>query len=90
MQHENIQLAHLCLGTTRVVNSNRNERVSQRTSYRQTSGIIHGTINLTQRGVEKMNSLMDIREAYFKNKVQSLMMKNSVVKTLNKPPMAKK
>ncbi len=37
-----------------------------------------------------MNSLMDIREAYFKNKVQSLMMKNNVVKTLNKPPMAKK
>jgi len=37
-----------------------------------------------------MNSLMDIREAYFKNKVQSLMMKNSVVKTLNKPPMSKK
>ena len=37
-----------------------------------------------------MNSLMDIRQAYFKNKVQSLMMKNSVVKTLNRPPMAKK
>lgn len=37
-----------------------------------------------------MNSLMDIRESYFKNKVTSLMMKGSVVKTLNKPPMAKK
>jgi hypothetical protein len=33
---------------------------------------------------------MDIREAYFKNKVQSLMMKNSVVKILKKPPMSKK
>ncbi len=37
-----------------------------------------------------MNSLMDIREAYFRNKVTSLMMKTNVVKTLNKPPMAKK
>lgn len=44
----------------------------------------------SQRGVEKMNSLMDIRESYFKNKVTSLMMKNTVVKTLNKPPMSKK
>jgi len=90
MQDENLQLTHLCLGTTRVGNSNRNERIAEWTSHRQTSGIIHGTISLTQRGVEKMNSLMDIREAYFKNKVQSLMMKNNVVKTLNKPPMAKK
>ena len=47
-------------------------------------------LEIIQRGVEKMNSLMDIREAYFKNKVQLLMMKNNVVKTLNKPPMAKK
>jgi hypothetical protein len=47
-------------------------------------------LEIIQRGVEKMNSLMDIREAYFKNKVQMLMMKNNVVKTLNKPPMAKK
>lgn len=37
-----------------------------------------------------MNSMMDIRESYFKNKVTSLMMKGNVVKTLNKPPMAKK
>lgn len=37
-----------------------------------------------------MNSLMDVRESYFKNKVTSLMMKGNVVKTLNKPPMAKK
>lgn len=33
---------------------------------------------------------MDVRESYFKNKVTSLMMKGNVVKTLNKPPMAKK
>jgi hypothetical protein len=33
---------------------------------------------------------MDIREGYFRNKVTSLMMKGNVVKTLNKPPMAKK
>ena len=37
-----------------------------------------------------MNSQMDYRESYFKNKVTSLMMKSTVVKTLNKPPMAKK
>ena len=37
-----------------------------------------------------MNSLMDVRESYFKNKVTSLMMKSTVVKTLNKPPMSKK
>lgn len=43
-----------------------------------------------QKGVEVMNSCMDIRESYFKNKVTSLMMKNNVIKTLNKPPMAKK
>lgn len=43
-----------------------------------------------QSGVEKMNSIMDIRESYFKNKVTSLMTKNTVVKTLSKPPMAKK
>lgn len=47
-------------------------------------------LELYMRGVEKMNSLMDIRESYFKNKVTSLMMKGNVVKTLNKPPMAKK
>ena len=45
---------------------------------------------LIQRGVEKMNSIGDIRESYFKNKVTDLMMKGNVVKTLNKPPMAKK
>ena len=43
-----------------------------------------------QRGVERMNSVMDVRESYFKNKVTSLMTKNTVVKTLTKPPMAKK
>ena len=37
-----------------------------------------------------MNSVMDVRESYFKNKVTSLMTKNTVVKTLTKPPMAKK
>jgi hypothetical protein len=37
-----------------------------------------------------MNSIMDVRESYFKNKVTSLMTKNTVVKTLTKPPMAKK
>lgn len=37
-----------------------------------------------------MNSIVDVRESYFKNKVTSLMMKNTVVKTLNKAPMAKK
>lgn len=43
-----------------------------------------------QKGVERMNSRMDIRQSYFKNKVTTLMMKGNVVKTLNKPPMAKK
>ena len=33
---------------------------------------------------------MDVRESYFKNKVTSLMMKSTVVKTLNKAPIAKK
>lgn len=37
-----------------------------------------------------MNSYSDIRESYFKNRVTSLMMKGNVVKSLNKPPMAKK
>lgn len=37
-----------------------------------------------------MNSVIDFRESYFKNKVTSLMTKNTVVKTLSKPPMAKK
>lgn len=37
-----------------------------------------------------MNSVLDFRESYFKNKVTSLMTKNTVVKTLSKPPMAKK
>ena len=37
-----------------------------------------------------MNSVLDFRESYFKNKVTSLMTKNTVVKTLSRPPMAKK
>lgn len=37
-----------------------------------------------------MNSVLDFRESYFKNKVTSLMTKNTVVKSLSKPPMAKK
>ena len=37
-----------------------------------------------------MNSAMDIRQNYFLNKTTSLMSKATVIKTLNKPPMAKK
>jgi hypothetical protein len=33
---------------------------------------------------------MDVRESYFKNKVTSLMSRGNVIKSLNKPPMAKK
>lgn len=44
---------------------------------------------LMQRGVERMNSMMDIRESFFKNKVTSLMSRPTVIKTLNKP-MSKK
>jgi hypothetical protein len=41
-------------------------------------------------GVEKLNSVMDIRQNYFLNKKTSLMSKSNVIKSLNKPPMAKK
>lgn len=38
-----------------------------------------------------MNSLLDVRQSYFKNKLTSLMMKGNVVKSLSKPPpMTKK
>lgn len=43
----------------------------------------------TQRGVEKMNSLIDIRESFFKNRVTSLMSRPTVIRILNKP-MSKK
>jgi hypothetical protein len=36
-----------------------------------------------------MNSLIDIRESFFKNRVTSLMSRNNVIKVLNKP-MSKK
>ena len=36
-----------------------------------------------------MNSLMDIRESFFKNKVTSLMSRPTVIRNLNKP-MGKK
>ena len=36
-----------------------------------------------------MNSLVDIRESFFKNKVTTLMSRTTVIKTLNKP-MTKK
>jgi len=36
-----------------------------------------------------MNSLVDIRESFFKNRVTTLMSRTSVIKTLNKP-MTKK
>ncbi len=32
-----------------------------------------------------MNSLVDRRESYFRNKVTALMAKNTVIKTFNKP-----
>ena len=44
---------------------------------------------LIQRGVERMNSLTDIRESFFKNRVTQLMSRPSVIKILNKP-MSKK
>jgi len=37
-----------------------------------------------------MNSLGDHRESYFKNKVTSLMTKQSVIKSLKENPMKKK
>ncbi len=36
-----------------------------------------------------MNSLVDIRESYFKNKVTALMTRPAVIKIMNKP-MSKK
>jgi len=32
-----------------------------------------------------MNTLVDPRESYFRNKVTALLAKNTVIKTLNKP-----
>lgn len=43
-----------------------------------------------QRGVEKMNSTLDYRETFFKNKVTSLMSRPTVIKSLNKPMSKKK
>jgi hypothetical protein len=43
-----------------------------------------------QRGVEKMNSIGDPRESYFKNKVTTLMTKQTVIKSLKENPMKKK
>lgn len=37
-----------------------------------------------------MNSFMDSRESFFKNRVTGLMAKPTVVKILNKSPMKKK
>jgi hypothetical protein len=37
-----------------------------------------------------MNSLADPRESYFKNKVTSLMTKQTVIKSLKQNPMKKK
>jgi hypothetical protein len=37
-----------------------------------------------------MNSLGDSRESYFKNKVTSLMTKQTVIKSLKENPMKKK
>lgn len=36
-----------------------------------------------KKGVEKMNSFLDYREAYFKEKVMTLMSRPAVMKTLN-------
>jgi hypothetical protein len=36
-------------------------------------------------GVEKMNSVVDKREAFFRSKVKSLMAMGSVMKSFNKP-----
>lgn len=43
-----------------------------------------------KRGVEKMNSIMDPRESFFKNKVTALMSKPAVIRILNSKPMGKK
>ena len=45
---------------------------------------------LEQKGVEKLNSISDQRESYFKNKVTSLMMNGTVIKSLKQNPMKKK
>ncbi len=38
-----------------------------------------------------MNSLLDIRQSFFKNRVTTLMSRPTVIKSLNKPkPMSKK
>lgn len=37
-----------------------------------------------------MNSLLDVRQSYFKNRMTALMGKQNVIRSLNKPPMAKK
>lgn len=42
-----------------------------------------------KRGVEKMNTLIDSRESFFKNKVTSLMSRPTVMKVLNKPMIKK-
>jgi hypothetical protein len=45
----------------------------------------------TQRGVEKMNAVMDLREIFFKNRVIALMSNPAVMKTLStKNKMGKK
>lgn len=37
-----------------------------------------------------MNSILDVRESYFRNKMASLMGRTNVIRSLNRPPMAKK
>lgn len=45
--------------------------------------------NVIQRGVQRMNSLVDMRQSFFKNKVTSLMSKTAVIRILNKPMIKK-
>lgn len=51
--------------------------------HRQPTGAVHGTKYLIQRGVEALNSVKDPREIYFRNRLNNLMMKPNVVKTLS-------
>lgn len=78
------------MGTVIVIDKIRDQRYNHKPRYLIHSPALHGNNVVMKRGVEKMNSIMDPRESFFKNKVTALMSKPAVIRILNSKPMGKK
>lgn len=69
---------------------NSHEERPASSSHHKSHPALHGSPFLTQKGVERLNSLQDTRQQFFADKMTQLMVEPHVIKILNCRSASKK